>query len=159
MADETTPEEAEPRPVPEGQGPEGEQVPETPEDDTLAGIRREAAGYRVKLRETEQERVRLAGTVETMQRAEVERIATEGPIGGALADGQDLWRAGAELGGLLSEDGRVDAEKVQAAARAALEAHPHWGPPPVSMDGGVRQSLSGPPDFAESLRKAAGGGL
>lgn len=85
--------------------------PETPEPQS----KREAR-YRVQLRETEAERDTLAGRIETMQRAEVERLAAD-VIGKPTA----LWATATTLADLLDDDGQVDPDKVAAAAHAAKE--------------------------------------
>ena len=76
---------------------------------------REAAKYRRRLREAEAQRDQLAGQVEAMQRAEVERLAEADGLKPAA-----LW-AGAELAGLLADDGTVDGARVSAAIEAARE--------------------------------------
>src|SRR5690606_8807662 len=53
----------------------------TDADDAQAALRREAAGYRTRLRDVEAERDTLRATVAAIQRGEVERIA------GTTADG------------------------------------------------------------------------
>jgi len=107
--------------------------------DPLAKVRREAAGYRVKLREAEGERDRLAGVVESMQRAEAERLVTAIEAGySPLAEGSDLWRGGVELAELLDEDGQVDRTKLKAAGARVGAAHPHWRAPVPDFSGGVR---------------------
>jgi len=121
--------------------------------DPLAKVRHEAAGYRRRLRETEQDRDRLSGTLEAMQRAEVERLAADGLR--ALGDGGDLWRAGTELADVLDPDtGAVDPTRVDTARAAVIAQHPHWEKS-VDFDGGARQSVPTTPDFADSLRRAA----
>ncbi len=80
------------------------------------GPGREAAKYRRRLREAETERDRLAEQVVSLQRAEVERLAMAGDLRPAA-----LWASGAELAGLLGDDGTVDAAKVTAAIEAARE--------------------------------------
>lgn len=76
----------------------------------------------------EQEPEQLTETVAGMQRAEAERIATDGMR--PLAAGSDLWRAGADLAGLLGEDGQVHPEKVEAAEAQAIASHPFATPAP-----------------------------
>lgn len=84
---------------------------ETPEPQS----KREAR-YRVQLRETEAERDTLAARVETMQRAEVERLAAD-----VIAKPDALWASDTTLADLLDDDGQVDRDKVAAAAHAAKE--------------------------------------
>jgi len=107
--------------------------------DPLAKVRREAAGHRIKAREAEAERDRLAGVVEAMQRAEAERLVTAVEAGySPLAEGSDLWRGGVELSELLDEDGQVDRTKLKAAGARVGAAHPHWRAPVPDFSGGVR---------------------
>lgn len=90
--------------------------PDEDQDDAGDGPGREAAKYRRRLREAENERDQLAGRVEALQRAEVDRLAK--------ADGMRpaaLWASGTELAGLLDDDGTVDAAKVTAAIEGARE--------------------------------------
>ncbi|GAB4912584.1 hypothetical protein LIX17_20225 [Mycobacterium avium subsp. hominissuis] len=83
-------------------------------------LHREAAGYRVKLRETEAERDALAERLQRMQRAEIERLASD-----ALSHPADLFSlSGNELADYLTEDGDVDAEKVAADVAAILAERP-----------------------------------
>ena len=76
---------------------------------------REAAKYRRRLRETEQERDRLTAQVEALQRSEIERAAAAEQIKPAA-----LWSV-TELADLLAEDGTVDADKLTAGIQAARE--------------------------------------
>lgn len=75
---------------------------------------REAARYRKQLRETETERDQLRERLDTMHRAEVERLA-----GAVLSKPSGLWAAGVQVADLLAEDGTVDRSKVEAAAKQA----------------------------------------
>ncbi|MDS1115607.1 hypothetical protein RD149_17795 [Gordonia westfalica] len=84
---------------------------ETPEPQS----KREAR-YRLQLRETEAERDTLAGRIETMQRAEVERLAAD-----VIAKPDALWASDTTLADLLDDDGLVDRDKVTAAAYAAKD--------------------------------------
>lgn len=77
----------------------------------------EAAKYRRRLRDTETERDQLATRLDTLQRAEAERIASE-----TLHKGAGLWANGTELADLLDDDGDVSAEKVKQAAHAAVDS-------------------------------------
>lgn len=81
----------------------------------------EAAAYRVKLREAEAERDRLAGVVAGMQRAAVEELAEKAGI-----KPKALWLSGVDLADLLvaeGEDGAgtIDRTKVDAAITTARE--------------------------------------
>jgi len=121
--------------------------------DPLAKVRREAAGYRVKLREAEAGRDRLAGVVESMQRAEAERLVTDVVEAGYrhLAVGSDLWRGGVELSELLDEDGQLDRAKLKAAGARVGTEHPHWRAPAPDFSGGVRATAPRATDPASSL--------
>lgn len=89
--------------------------PETaPEDDNPG---KEAAKYRRRLRETETERDTLRTQVEALQRAAVEQVA-----GKHLHKPAGLWASGVTPAELVDDNGNVDPEKVQAAARAAAES-------------------------------------
>lgn len=80
----------------------------------------EAAKWRTKLRAAEGERDALAATVETMQRAEVARLA-----GVFLSQGGDLLELGGhELADLISEDGTVDPERVAELAKELQLSRP-----------------------------------
>ena len=87
------------------------------DNDTRAGR------YRRRLREAEAatataeaERDQLREQVQTMQRAEVVRLAAEQ----RLQRPDAVWAAGLQLADLLGEDGQVDAGKVRAAVTAAV---------------------------------------
>ncbi|GHP16749.1 hypothetical protein RN2511_014850 [Rhodococcus sp. NKCM2511] len=90
-------------------------------DDTAGkGPNAEAAKWRTKLRAAEGERDALAATVETMQRAEVARLA-----GVFLSQGNDLLELGGhELADLISEDGTVDPERVAELAKELQLSRP-----------------------------------
>lgn len=95
----------------------------------------EAAKYRRRLRDAESERDALAGRVEGMQRAAVERQATA-----SLAQPTDIWLAGVSLAELLDADGNLDPSLVDTAVAEVLRERPGWAapPPPPSFDGGMR---------------------
>lgn len=80
----------------------------------------EAARYRTKLRAAEAERDTLAATVDTLQRAEVARLA-----GAILAQGGDLLELGGhELADVLAEDGMIDPERVAELAKELQLSRP-----------------------------------
>jgi hypothetical protein len=113
--------------------PEPDDTPEMPARGTAA----EAKRYRLKLRETEAERDRLAALVERHRRADVERALSESK----LADPADLWRDGLTLDELLDDDGSIDDTKLADAVAAVLAAHPSWARParkPVDLGQGPR---------------------
>lgn len=133
-----------PRTDPPAEAPEDARAPEattadtTTEDeaarDPLAAARKEAAGYRRRLRDAEAERDQARHHAQAAQRAEAERLAQGADLTGrdaenarVLARGQDLWAAGTDLDALIGDDGRVDPAKVREATRQVLGDHPHWG--------------------------------
>ncbi len=120
---------------------------------TASGLRKEAARYRRALRDAETERDGLRGRLETLQRAEVERLAT-GDDGLARAD--DLWLSGVDLAELLDADGNVDPGRVRESVAAVLDDRPHWRrAAPVGFDGGVRQPA---PAAGASMQQILQGG-
>ena len=116
-----------------------------------AKLRKEAASYRRRLRETEAERDKLRARVEASDRLEVERQV--GGDGG-LADPGDLWLA-VQLDDLRNDDGALDSEKVEAARDRVLVDRPHWRHQPTpQFDGGARESaVETKPSFGEALKK------
>jgi hypothetical protein len=92
---------------------------------------------REQLRETEVDRDRLASRVETMQRAEIERLASP-----RLADARDLWYRDASVADLLDEEGGVDPAKVDSAVTGLLEQHAHWASPRAAYRGELRSGAT-----------------
>ncbi|MGB6147473.1 hypothetical protein [Mycolicibacter algericus] len=90
---------------------------------TTTSPNQEAAKYRVRLREVEAERDLLANRLQAAQ----ERIVTT-EAAKHFADPADLWST-TKLADLLNESNSVDADKLDAAIGAALEAKPHWRKP------------------------------
>jgi hypothetical protein len=125
---------------PDAGAEDGSEVDED-QDDAADGSGREAAKYRRRLRAAETERDRLSEQVVSLQRAEVERLATADDLRPAA-----LWASGVELADLLTDDGTVDAAKVSAAIGVAREQLGIPGPPPrgnfVKNEG---RSLGRPP--------------
>lgn len=95
------------------------------------------ARYRVQLREAEADRDRLRGLVESMQRAEIERLASP-----RLADPRDLWYRSMSVADMLDGDGRVDPAKVDGAVSGLLEQHAHWASPRARYKGELRSGAS-----------------
>ncbi|OBG79044.1 hypothetical protein A9X05_21360 [Mycobacterium sp. E3298] len=75
---------------------------------------REAAKWRVKLRETEQQRDALAAQLDVMRRQQVGAIVTSMGLKEAA-----VWAAGTQVGDLLDDSGAVDTAKVRQAVEAA----------------------------------------
>ncbi|RZT87106.1 hypothetical protein EV383_4013 [Pseudonocardia sediminis] len=84
----------------------------------------EAAKYRRRLREVEQERDGLVDQIAAMRRAEVDRIATSGD-GPRLHDADDLDRLGIDRDSLIGEDGSVNASAVSQAIDDATSSKPY----------------------------------
>lgn len=72
------------------------------------------ARYRRQLRDTEAERDQLAAQLDTLRRERAETLAR-----GVIAEPAGLWAAGVTVADLLAEDGRIDPDKVTAAAERA----------------------------------------
>lgn len=88
---------------------------------------REAAKYRTQLRDTESKLAEAHTTSEALQnklgtlnRMFVEHLAATG-----LKDPADLWRYGADLEAMLTDEGTPDPEKVTAAVQDLLTERPH----------------------------------
>lgn len=93
------------------------------------------ARYRVAAKEARAEADALRATVQAMQSAEVTRLASA-----RLADPTDLAvLGGVEVADVLGEDGTVDADLVEQAVAALLEARPYLErEEPTTFDSGVR---------------------
>jgi len=114
-------------PTPEGEEPNEQEQPdegvEDNDDPRLAKVRNEAKNLRSRLRDAEAERDGLRASLNTYNRIDASQIAAE-----YLTDGEDLFRGGVELADLLGEDGTVDDDLVQEAARRVAAEHPNWTP-------------------------------
>ena len=150
------------RPLPGAEGSNIPDAPETPESaveteqdptDPADKSGREAAKYRRQLREVEAERDQLRATVESLQRAEAQRLAAT-----ELAQPAALWAAGVQLGDLIDPDGQIDPAKVAQAVTTARQTlglaaplqqpqpDPGQGitqPPAAGQDTGWKSILSG----------------
>lgn len=102
------------------------------------GKNSEAARYRRRLRDTEAERDALKSRLEVLQRGEVERLISD-----RFADPADIWRDGATLESLLTDDGNIDPMKVNTLATGLLETHRHWGITKTDSRG-LRSGATGP---------------
>lgn len=91
----------------------------------LAAARRAAAASRVRRRDTEAERSRLADVVEGYQRRDAEQLDAQARTQ-RLALGADLWAGSVKLADVLDSAGTVDESKVHAAVAQVLAARPHW---------------------------------
>jgi hypothetical protein len=120
-----------------------------------AALRREAANYRTRLRDTEAERDTLRERVAGYQRAEV-----EGLVGDRLATPADLFLL-ADVSDFIGDDGQVDAERVTERIDAALKERPHWAKPAggglaLASAGFQGGPVGGRPSIGEALKGAAG---
>lgn len=153
MSDETATEQ---EGVEEQEGAEQpEQTPDAEADDQVGALRREAARYRTRLREAEQQRDQSTARLADMQRAEVERTVTTGPR--PLANGADLWTGGVSLEELLDDNGALDSAKLEAARERVLSEHPNWRAPTTGFDGGVRGPAPSALSFGEALKDVRAG--
>lgn len=100
-------------------------------------LSREAAGYRRRLRDTEQERDQIRERLERYERAEVERIA--GAAGLQVA--ADVWLHGASLEHLRTESGDIDAETVSGLVADIVKDRPGLQARPVG-DIGIGRGAS-----------------
>jgi hypothetical protein len=125
--------------------------------DGLEALRREAANWRHQLREAETERDGLRSRLDTVQRLEVERLASE-----HLVNGADLLLL-VDLNDLRGDDGIISAEKAQAAlehvvterphfAKAAAPAAPEPGSHHPQVHGGARAPEPTPLSFGAELK-------
>ncbi len=101
-----------------------------PAEATNSGPGREAAKYRVRAREAEQERDALTQRVEQLQTREVERLASKH----LSAPADLLTLGGVSLADLLDDNGDVDPEKVNAVATEVLGARPGLKPLDIAHD-------------------------
>jgi hypothetical protein len=119
---------------------ETEQTTEGAEPERKGG--NEAARYRVRAKQAEQDRDALAARVVRLQTSEVHRLAAA-----RMADPDDLTVHGVQVVDLLDTDGEVDAALVEAAVDALLTKRPRlaadYEPDAEGLDGGARKSAPG----------------
>lgn len=134
-------------------GQPADQTGEPDENDDKPGS--EAAKYRRRLRETEQQRDQLSQRVETFQHAEVERQVAD-----RLAQPGDLFRFGVTLADVLDDDGNVDDGLVETAVFGLLDARPGLAKQvtqqrgPRSLGQGIRTPATGAAaSWADVVRK------
>lgn len=128
---------AEATPVPEPEKVESE--------DGKAG--KEAAKYRRQLRDTEAERDALGEKVTALQRLAVETEARK-----HLRKPEALWAAGADLAGLLDENGLPDPVKVEAASNDAVQRLGLNTTPKPDPGQGARYSAPVGPSFSDAFK-------
>jgi division protein CdvB (Snf7/Vps24/ESCRT-III family) len=95
------------------------------DDDTSRKASAEAKRYRLRLRETEAKLEAATARLESLERAEVERIAAE--LG--LVKPQAIWAAGLDLNTLHDDEGNIDTELAHELVKSTadefgLAAHP-----------------------------------
>jgi hypothetical protein len=93
--------------------------------------------YREQLRESEADRDKLRGLLESAQRAEIARLAS--PM---LADPADLYRDNVSVADLLDDNGSVDPAKVDSAVSGVLEQHAHWASSRAVFRGELRSGAT-----------------
>ncbi len=134
-----------------------ETPPEPTEND--AELRsREAAGYRTRLRATEeqlQERdgviAGLRGELDRLHRVEAERVAAQE----GMAVPADLWTLH-QLADLRDGDGRLDGERLTATVRDVLAARPTWRREPPDLGAGARGTTRAREPGLSALLKPTG---
>jgi hypothetical protein len=117
--------------------PTGQPDPLEPQDgdsDTVAALRREAAGYRTRLRETETERDQLRTRVEQMERADVERLAANA----GFAQPSDVFMFATDLEQLRADGGELDTARVTDLAHRVLTERPGLRKPGIDYGSGSR---------------------
>jgi len=132
-----------PQPTPPGAPSPPVPPPEPPADPTspvdgdppeIAALRREAGGYRTRLRETEQERDTLRQRVERLERADVERLAAQA----GFAQPSDVFMFAGDLEQLRAEGGDLDTARLQELASRVLAERPGLRKPGVDYGSGSR---------------------
>jgi len=108
--------------------------------------------YRMALRETEVNLTAAQETLARYQHAEAYRLAREA----GLSVGANLMLSGVGLADLLAEDGSVDSEAVEAAAKAVLAERPNLRRVDPAID--ITQGTGGSPKkVAPSWQSLIGG--
>jgi hypothetical protein len=138
--------------------PDGSDLESDPSGDQEPGQpKNREERFRKQLRAAEAERDALSDRLSRMQRAEVERIASQ-----HLADGADFWRDGTELAHVLTDTGDIDPARVAEVATALVDSHRHWkrtaptaGPPASSVtgDGKISEKEPASPTWTGVLQR------
>ncbi|OZM81148.1 hypothetical protein [Pseudonocardia sp. MH-G8] len=108
--------------TPDDDGEHDDAVSEDDDDPRLSKARKDAATYRERLRDAEAERDALREELSGHRTNEVVRLAE----GAGMRSGADLLAVTSLEALRDTETGRIDPEKVTAAARDALSSRPHW---------------------------------
>jgi hypothetical protein len=125
-------------PVPPPDPPSDPTAPVDGDPPDVASLRREAAGYRTRLRDTEQERDRLRDRVDALERGEVERLAA----GAGMSTPADLWLLVRDLDE-LRVDGALNPHRATERIANILSERPSWRKPGIDFGSGSR--LNGAP--------------
>ena len=100
-------------------------APDQETQETPSSANAEAAKYRKKLREAESKLEAAEARITAMLRKEIEAYAAK-----SLAVGADLFTLGeVEVKDLLTPDGEIDTETIDAAVEALLKTRPGLGNP------------------------------
>lgn len=125
----------------------------------LAAARREAAGYRTRLRTAEGEIETLRAEVETHRRRQIDGVLTG--TAGELHDPGDVWQfTGLTTADLFDDEGALDEARLTSALSELRQARPYLFRHSVNAgprDGGARGVQPQAPSFGAALRRAAGG--
>ena len=97
-------------------------------------MRREAAGYRTRLRDAETERDQLRARVERHERADVERLAEAA----GFAQSSDIFMFAGDLEQLRDQGGELDTGRLQELARRVLTERPGLRKPGLDFGSGSR---------------------
>jgi hypothetical protein len=146
-APQNPPQDAQRAPGPAAGDTDGDPVDQTSD---VQALRHEAASRRRALRTVEAERDQLKERVDRHDRAEAERLVSDG-----LADPSDLWGA-VGLDAVRGEDGAVDEAKVGDALAGLLERKPHFRKPSAqpNLHQGARQEVAeAGPSFGQQLKQ------
>ena len=130
---ETPPGEPSP-PVPPPAEPPDPTAPVDGDPPDVASLRREAAGYRTRLRDTEAERDALRARVERHERADVERLAEAA----GFAQPSDVFMFAQDLEQLRADGGELDPGRVAELAARVLTERPGLRKPGLDFGSGSR---------------------
>lgn len=126
-------------PVPPPAEPPDPTAPVDGDPPDVAALRREAAGYRTRLRDTEAERDALRARVERHERADVERLAEQA----GFAQPSDVFMFATDLEQLRADTGELDTARLQDLAQRVLTERPGLRKPGHDFGSGSR--LNGGP--------------
>ncbi len=122
-----------------------EATPEPTEPDEATGGNAEAAKWRVKLREAETERDNLTSQLEAARRQIVTQAAGLGNAAPLLFDGRDV-------GEFFTDDGSLDAGKVDEAAREVRDKYGLPNRPKPDPNQGRIVTAAPTPAFVEAFK-------